>query len=71
MQDREGRYSRQTEETISGEDGMNQKEYDEIQAKLANLAEAAREVSRAASLLSGEIDGMRRAISNMKGRQKA
>ena len=50
---------------------MNQKEYDEIQAKLANLTEAAREVSRAASLLSGEMDGLRRAISNMKGRQKA
>lgn len=49
---------------------MNQKEYDEIQAKLANLAEAAREVSRAASLLAGELDGTRRMVSNMKGRQK-
>jgi hypothetical protein len=50
---------------------MNQKEYDEIQAKLANLTESAREVSRAASLLSGELDSMRRMVSNMKGRQKA
>lgn len=50
---------------------MNAKEHEDLSAKVANLAEAAREASRAVSLLSGEIEALRVQLLNMKRSGKA
>lgn len=45
---------------------MNAKEHEELSAKIANLAETAREANRAVSLLSGEIEALRVRLLNTK-----
>lgn len=47
---------------------MNAKEYEELSAKIANLAETAREATRAVSMLSGEIEALRVKMLNMRGK---